>query len=151
NKVIREAGETERRRNAPASRKPFSKGSLHLLGPGIARDTRGNPRGMLKTFLRRFRSNGRPSMRQLAGIVDSLSWQKVDALYDQCRLKLRTEPRWRYGSTRIHSTAGEWLGALQRHGGIAEKCYLDLGCGSHHPFGVSTVMYLNGASRAYAV
>jgi Methyltransferase domain len=79
------------------------------------------------------------------------SWQELDAIYSDARRRLVSVPnKWRHGPGRVHIVAKEAHDALSAHSTVRGATYLDLGCGSYHPYGISAVMYLNGASRTVA-
>lgn len=83
--------------------------------------------------------------------LDGGGWRQLDLIYSQCRRRLHRDPAWRHGPPRIHAVAGEALEALEPHTRLRDKVYCDLGCGAFHPFGISTVMYLNGAASTIAL
>lgn len=79
-----------------------------------------------------------------------LTWFELDRIYTTSRRQLQAQVGWRYGVSRIHEVAYEGFDAVRAYTTLKDKTYCDLGCGSHHPFGVSTVMYLNGVASAIA-
>lgn len=78
--------------------------------------------------------------------LKAMHWTKLDGLYTALRRELRNRPEWRYGPQRVHEVAREGFDAVKDHAPILGQRYCDLGCGVYHPFGVSAVMYLNGAA-----
>ncbi len=80
-----------------------------------------------------------------------LGWADLDRSYTFCRRQLHSRPDWRYGPTRVHQVAKEGFQAISQYTGIHAKTYCDLGCGIYHPYGISVVMYLNGAASTIAL
>lgn len=78
----------------------------------------------------------------------------ADKVFTEVRRKLYHSPRWkmkwRYGPNRVSQVSKEAFYNLRRYGSMIGKTYMDLGCGSHHPYGTSAVMFLNGAARTIA-
>lgn len=60
-------------------------------------------------------------------------------------------PDWRYGPERVEEVAKEGFYGITPHIDIVGKTYCDLGCGTFHPFGISAVFFLNGASSCIAL
>lgn len=78
----------------------------------------------------------------------------TDKVFTEIRRKLHHSPewkfRWRYGYNRVNETSKEAFYNLRCFGSMIGKTYMDLGCGSHHPYGTSAVMFLNGAATTIA-
>ncbi len=78
----------------------------------------------------------------------------ADKVFTEIRRKLCHSPkwkfRWRYGTNRVSQVSKEAFYNLRRYGSMIGKTYMDLGCGSHHPYGTSAVMFLNGAVKTIA-
>lgn len=84
-------------------------------------------------------------------LPEGLSWRELDRVYSFCRRLLQTQAGWRYGPARVHDVAREGFEALSPYTRLQEKVYCDLGCGTYHPYGIATVMYLNGAASTYSL
>ncbi|MFQ5486282.1 MAG: methyltransferase domain-containing protein [Desulfobacterales bacterium] len=78
-------------------------------------------------------------------------WEELDRLFTYCRRQLSAKPEWRYGPTRVHEVAKEGFDGVSKFTTLKNKVYCDLGCGNYHPFGVSAVMFLNGAGSTIAL
>jgi hypothetical protein len=74
------------------------------------------------------------------------SWKQIDPVFTACRRQLLSDNSWRFGNARIREVARESFDAFTQHMNLTGKVYCDLGCGTMHPFGIATVMFLNGAS-----
>jgi hypothetical protein len=79
------------------------------------------------------------------------NWIALDRIFTACRRQLYKDEDWRYGPLRVRAVAREVFDALAGHTSLENKVYCDLGCGAEHPFGTSTVCYVNGASQAVAM
>ena len=75
----------------------------------------------------------------------------LDAIYRRSRHLLASDPSWRGGCPYTLSTARQAYEKLSKHSPVLNKCYLDLGCGRANPYGVSLVMFANGASNCVAL
>ena len=75
-------------------------------------------------------------------------WGSLDPHFTKIRRMLRIDPGWRYGPLRVHQVAKPVYDNLARSGSIVGLRYADIGAGTQHPFGTSTVLYLNGVSFA---
>ena len=83
--------------------------------------------------------------------LKSMHWVHLDQNYTAFRRELATRSGdWRYGPIRVHEVAQEAYLALSAHGPIQGRNYCELGCGVYHPFGISTVMFLNGSGATLA-
>ncbi len=78
-------------------------------------------------------------------------WTEIDRVFTFCRRALRANPAWRQGPIRVREVAKEGYDAIHPHIDLQGKTFCDLGCGVHHPFGISAVMFLNGAAAAIAL
>jgi SAM-dependent methyltransferase len=78
--------------------------------------------------------------------LGSMHWTKVDRQYTALRREVRSRKDWRHGPNRVHEVAKEGFDAVKAHAPFVGQRFCDLGCGVFHPFGISTVMYLNGAA-----
>jgi SAM-dependent methyltransferase len=78
----------------------------------------------------------------------------ADRMFTEIRRKLYHWPKWkikwRYGPNRVSQVSKEAFYNLRCFGSMIGKAYMDLGCGSHHPYGTCAVMFLNGAARTIA-
>jgi len=79
------------------------------------------------------------------------SWAELDRIYSFCRRELKAQPDWRYGPARAHEVAREGFDAVKSYTSFDDRIYCDLGCGTYNPYGVSAVMYLNGARSTIAL
>ena len=84
-------------------------------------------------------------------MLDGKDWVAVDKFYTYTRERLARDPVWRYGPLRVAEVAHEAFNGLSLAVSVPGRAYVDLGCGCHHPFGTSTVMYLNGATETLAL
>lgn len=75
----------------------------------------------------------------------------IDDIFTMCRRRLFQDIEWRYGPLRIRDVAKEAFEGITLFTSLRHTCYCDLGCGSHHPFGTSAIMYINGASSTIAL
>jgi hypothetical protein len=85
------------------------------------------------------------------GLYEGRSWEELDRVYTICRRQLRAMPDWRQSPARVHEVAREAFDAVSPHISLEDKVYCDLGCGGYHPYGVSTILYLNGARSTIAL
>lgn len=86
-----------------------------------------------------------------ASITEQLGAMSVaEPLYTRSRRVLFQIPLWRYGPNRVREVSKDAFNGFQPFGSIIGKTYMDLGCGVEHPYGTSTIMFLNGASRTLA-
>lgn len=77
--------------------------------------------------------------------LKEMDWTKVDNLYTALRRELQSRPEWRHGPDRVLTVAKEGYDAVKAYAPLVGQTFCDLGCGVYHPYGISTVMYLNGA------
>jgi hypothetical protein len=83
-------------------------------------------------------------------LSDSL-WVKLEPIYISSRRRLLQSRKWRYGPLFVWDNAKPVFDKLSEHNiSIEGKVYCDLGCGTHHPYGTSAVMYINGAAATIA-
>jgi hypothetical protein len=75
----------------------------------------------------------------------------MDRIYTQCRRQLHSLRNWGYGPERVHEVAKSAFDAITRFTSLQGKVYCDLGCGHRNPYGVSSVMFLNGAASTIAI
>lgn len=75
----------------------------------------------------------------------------LDKIYGLVRKELTTDYCWLYGAARVKQVADQVRSALGPRRFLDGDTYLDLGCGVHNPLGLSSVIYLNGALRAFAL
>lgn len=80
-----------------------------------------------------------------ANTLKGMHWTKVDNLYTAIRREIRARSEWRHGPNRVHEVAKEGFDDVKGHASLVGQRFCDLGCGVYHPFGISAVMYLNGA------
>lgn len=80
-----------------------------------------------------------------ANSLASMHWTKVDNLFTALRREVRSRRDWRHGPNRVHEVASESFNAVRPHATMVGQRFCDLGCGVFHPYGVSAVMFLNGA------
>ena len=83
-------------------------------------------------------------------LYEGRDWIELDHVYTICRRLLQARPEWRHGPARVYEVAREAFDAMSPHVSVADKSYCDLGCGVYHPYGISTIVYLNGAQSAIA-
>jgi hypothetical protein len=96
--------------------------------------------------------DARRRLRPDPEIYSHLPWQELDSVYTICRRHLQADATgWRHGPARVMQVAKEGFEAISRFTEIHGKTYCDLGCGTYHPYGVSAVMYLNGAASTIAL
>ncbi len=81
----------------------------------------------------------------------SKNWQTTDRIYSACRRNLLRNPYWILGATRTLDVATKYFDHLKKHRTLTHLPFLDLGCGSINPFGVSTIFYLNGWNECWAL
>jgi hypothetical protein len=80
------------------------------------------------------------------------SWKVAEPMFSATRRLLNNSRKWRYGFLFVKDNARPVFQQFSSSGyTIIDKRYCDLGCGSQHPFGTVTIMFLNGASSALAV
>ncbi len=77
--------------------------------------------------------------------LKSMHWIQLENIFTALRRELRSRPEWRHAPRRVHEVAYEGYSNLAPFVSLVGKHYCDLGCGTYHPFGISTAMYLNGA------
>jgi len=82
--------------------------------------------------------------------TESEAWRIFDPIYTRIKRRLIKEPLWRYNPQFVRVTAKSAYDALVQHVSIKDKTYCEIGCGEHHPYGTSAIMYINGASSAIA-
>jgi SAM-dependent methyltransferase len=82
---------------------------------------------------------------------DDKTWRKLEPIYIKTRRKLLHSCKWRYGQLFVQDNTKLVLDNFAKYDiSIKDKVYCDLGCGTHHPYGTSTIMYINGAASAIA-
>jgi hypothetical protein len=78
----------------------------------------------------------------------------ADRMFTEIRRKLYHWPKWKvkwgYGPNRVNNVSRQAFYNMRHFGSIIGKTYMDLGCGSNHPYGTCAVMFLNGAARTIA-
>jgi hypothetical protein len=79
------------------------------------------------------------------------NWELFDPIYSASRRELYKMRLWRYGPLYVRACAKKIFDDLIQHTSIANKVYCELGCGEYHPYGVSSVMYMNGIEAATAI
>jgi Methyltransferase domain len=85
------------------------------------------------------------------GPLSDQLWTKLEPIYISSRRKLLQSRKWRYGNLFVWDNVKPVIEKLaQHHISIIGKTYCDLGCGTHHPFGTSAIMYINGANSTIA-
>jgi hypothetical protein len=82
--------------------------------------------------------------------TESEVWRIFDPIYTRIKRRLIKEPLWRYNPQFVRVTAKSAYDALVQHVSIKDKTYCEIGCGEHHPYGTSAIMYINGVSSAIA-
>lgn len=75
----------------------------------------------------------------------------LDRSYSLLRSELTGDFNWMFGPCRVRAVADQLRQVLHPISSGDEITFLDLGCGTHNPLGLSSVMYLNGARRAIAL
>lgn len=78
------------------------------------------------------------------------TWRTFEPIYTRIKRRLLKEPLWRYGIQFVHITAKTAFDELAQYVSIENKVYCELGCGEHHPYGTSAIMYINGIASAIA-
>ena len=84
-------------------------------------------------------------------LLDGQSWRELDRVYSFCRRQLHSQTAWRYGPARGHEISKEGFEAISQYTTFLNKVYCDLGCGTYHPYGIATVMFLNGSSSTISL
>jgi SAM-dependent methyltransferase len=83
--------------------------------------------------------------------IEGKKWQDLDPIYATVRRKLFGAHEWLLGPLHVIGSAKRVIANLAKCGlDIQNKVYCDLGCGTQHPYGTSTLMYINGADSAIA-
>lgn len=80
-----------------------------------------------------------------------IHWFELDSIYCAIRKELARRPDWRFGPERVFEVAKEGFDGFKNKIDIRGKVYCDLGCGTFHPFGISAVMYVNGAKETISL
>ncbi|BAC92246.1 class I SAM-dependent methyltransferase [Gloeobacter violaceus] len=75
----------------------------------------------------------------------------LDKVYTRTKRSLMEDTFWRYGPEYIRIVAQNVCTTLLKYTSIVGKSYCEMGCGVHHPFGVSAAMYINGTVDNVAV
>lgn len=83
--------------------------------------------------------------------ISNIHWHQLDNIYSAIRRDLTRRPDWRFGPDRVYEVAKEGFDGIKSKIDIRDKSYCDLGCGTFHPFGVATVMYINGAKETISL
>ena len=76
------------------------------------------------------------------------SSDELDWYYAAIRRKLTADIKWRYGAKRINDVSGTIVREFLKYTDSISGKYCEIGCGDANPFGMSTLMYLHGASSA---
>jgi hypothetical protein len=84
-------------------------------------------------------------------LYEGRPWDDLDRVYTICRRQLRARPEWRYGPARVYEVAKEGFEAVRPYISLDDQVCCDLGCGVYHPYGVSAILYLNGARSTIAL
>lgn len=79
------------------------------------------------------------------------NWQITDRIYSACRRNLIGNPYWIPGSTRTLGVATKYFDHLKKYQNRTDLPFLDLGCGAVHPYGISTIFFLNGWQNCWAL
>lgn len=82
--------------------------------------------------------------------LKSKNWRILDPIYAYSHRQLRDISSWRYGTVHVYDSARWAFDHIEKYAQLRDSNYCDLGCGKHHPYGTSTVLYLNGAARCIA-
>jgi Methyltransferase domain len=78
-------------------------------------------------------------------------WVRLEPIYISSRRKLLQSRKWRYGPLFVWDNAKPVFDKLAEYNiSVEGKVYCDLGCGTHHPYGTSAIMYINGAASTIA-
>lgn len=87
----------------------------------------------------------------IEGPLSDNLWVKLEPIYISARRKLLQSRKWRYGPLFVRDNVKPVREKLAKYNiSIKDKVYCDLGCGTHHPYGTSAVMYINGAASTIA-
>lgn len=85
------------------------------------------------------------------GALSDHLWSRLEPIYISSRRKLLQSRKWRYGSLFVWDNVKPVFDKLAESGiSVEGKVYCDLGCGTHHPYGTSAIMYINGAASTIA-
>lgn len=84
-------------------------------------------------------------------ILEGRWWEELDTIYTLCRRLLRANPDWRQYPCRVRDVAMKGYAMLHKSVDFEEKSFVDFGCGTHHPYAMAAVMYLQGASSCLAL
>jgi SAM-dependent methyltransferase len=96
---------------------------------------------------RKIPPNPVPFEEQLKG----LHWTHLDTVYTAARREIERRQEWRFGPARVHEVAKEAFDAIAPFSSPVRNVYCDLGCGTYHPHGVASVMFMNGADATVAL
>jgi hypothetical protein len=89
--------------------------------------------------------------RRPDGALSDHHWQGLEPIYISARRSLHRSKKWRYGPLFVRDSTKPMFDKLAEYGvSVEAKTYCDMGCGAHHPYGASSVMYVNGASACVA-
>ncbi len=55
--------------------------------------------------------------------------------------------KYRYGNLRIYEVSNQIFNKIGKYKSFQDAKFCELGCGTYHPLGVATILYLNGASN----
>ncbi len=83
-------------------------------------------------------------------ILSELNYVDLENIYLRSRKDLYKNNFWRRGTNRIHSIFSDIYEKFTKYQNISGKTFLELGSG-FHPYGIASVMYLNGVKEAYSV
>ena len=85
------------------------------------------------------------------GLLSKLQLESLEKIYTHSKRILFDTPKWRYGPKRTEKVINSIFQELSPYTTLQGKAYLDLGCGVTNPYGLSTIMYLNGAASTIAL
>lgn len=77
-------------------------------------------------------------------------WINLERQFTHFRRELRQRPEWRHGPDRVRTVAREAYTGVSHGRTVVGATYCELGCGIYHPYGISTVFFLNGAELCFA-
>lgn len=83
--------------------------------------------------------------------LQGLHWTHLDNVYTIARREIAKRREWRFGPERVLEVAKEGFEAVSPTKPLVGVTYCDLGCGTYHPYGVASVMFMNGADAAIAL
>ena len=86
-------------------------------------------------------------MKEYFDYLDTLHWRELDKVFTFCRRKLNDNKKYRFGNLRTYEVSNQIYNRIRKHHSLKDAKYCEFGCGTYHPLGVATIMYLNGASN----